>query len=168
MRRRDMISPVASQRPASGAHRDLLRRAARLEDARRANLAAAEARQGGGPPAWEAWKRSVALFHEAFREMYPASFEDRLELLRDGRAGGDDLQWALTFLEADPWCFRSGYVKERLLRYLPRMAWSRRSVTACTPFCCGMSRSVTGSAPSGGRMVPPRADDAGSSTSSNG
>nr|KEP24115.1 hypothetical protein DA06_23305 [Georgenia sp. SUBG003] len=29
--------------------------------------------------------------------------------------GADD---ALTFLEADPWCFRSGYAKERLLRAL--------------------------------------------------
>jgi len=45
-----------------------------------------------------------------------ALVDDIVERVRHGAPYGVDD--ALTFLEADPWCFRSGYAKERLLRAL--------------------------------------------------
>lgn len=51
---------------------------------------------------WAAWKRL-------------APDEERV------RAGdGEAIEHAIVYLEADPWCFRSGYQKERLFRLLAR------------------------------------------------
>jgi hypothetical protein len=51
--------------------------------------------------------------------MYPESFSRDVGTL----AGGDTsaAEPALVFLETDPWCFRSGYVKADLMLYLSRM-----------------------------------------------
>ena len=57
-------------------------------------------------------------FHAAFAALYSPQWEAVVE----GAKGGEE--WALApaidFLEADPHCFRSGYYKERLCRYLSR------------------------------------------------
>jgi hypothetical protein len=55
---------------------------------------------------------------EAFALMYPDDFWDNLRALQAGDAAQVDP--AIDYLEADPWHFRSGYVKEEILRYLPR------------------------------------------------
>lgn len=68
----------------------------------------------------EEWKQACEAFrsytHPLFRLLAP-------EVLAGLRAG--DIGWrreALLFLEADPWFFRSGYMKEKLLRALKRVA----------------------------------------------
>ena len=67
-----------------------------------------------------AWHEATVEFRAALEQMYPESF------WRDTRAlaAGDThaVEPALAFLEADPWCFRSGYVKAELMRYLSRVA----------------------------------------------
>jgi hypothetical protein len=69
---------------------------------------------------WVAWERATARFHEALDAMYPSATTQALESLRNGEIAA--AEWATVFLEADPRCFRSGYVKERILRYLSRIA----------------------------------------------
>jgi hypothetical protein len=38
-----------------------------------------------------------------------------------GRGDPTAVEWPLVFLEADPRCFRAGYLRERILRYFARM-----------------------------------------------
>lgn len=57
-----------------------------------------------------------------FRHWYPTHrrlFEPFEDVPRRLRSGDDTaIDPALLFLEADPWCFRSGYLKESLMRAL--------------------------------------------------
>lgn len=71
-----------------------------------------------GREAMDRWDEAARKFHEAARLLYSEDFEASLERLR----AGDPIavEPAITFLEADPWCFRSGYAKETILRFLPR------------------------------------------------
>lgn len=130
-------------------HQSLIQRAAELEAARRINIAAANARvvlysgdrrfvdtrrdfeaakkdaKADGRAvdprfqSWLFWERTAAESRAALTAMYPPEDEARIRSLAlgDARVVG----WALVFLEADPQCFRAGYVRERLLRYLARI-----------------------------------------------
>lgn len=84
----------------------------------RARLEWVQAKNGGeisGPwQTWADWERSVARFRRAEREMYPEDLNDRIAAVAAGEPHA--IEWALTFLEVDPWCFHSGYLKVRLLR----------------------------------------------------
>jgi hypothetical protein len=66
----------------------------------------------GGEHLWDL--RDV---HDAMR-VFDDTADDIVGRVRRGDIDGVDD--ALTFLEADPWCFRSGYAKERVLRALGR------------------------------------------------
>jgi hypothetical protein len=51
--------------------------------------------------------------------MYPGELEDAMRALaRRDATSGEAIETVFLFLEADPWCFRSGYVKQELLRRL--------------------------------------------------
>lgn len=50
----------------------------------------------------------------AFTAMYPLDFWRAVSALSEGQASG--LATCLDFLEADPWCFRSGYAKQLIVR----------------------------------------------------
>lgn len=75
-------------------------------------------RRTGRPNQEALWKESAALFHRAVEEAYPPGFWEDFAKLKQGNSAG--LDSAITFLEKDPWFFRSGYVKGELLRFIPR------------------------------------------------
>lgn len=130
-------------------HESLLERARRLEEARRANRAAGAARailhEGDYAvvqtqkdfeaekqraaaadttvdPKFQSWMErddTARAFHEALSAMYPLENDRLIEALARGEP--ESVAWALVFLEANPWCFRAGYLRERMLRYLVRM-----------------------------------------------
>lgn len=130
-------------------HESLLEHASRLEEARTVNRALAMARAilhegdhrvaqtrkdfeaekqraaAAGIPvhpkfrSWMEWEDSARAFHEALRAMYPPETDRLINALAVGEAAS--VGWAIVFLEADPRCFRAGYLRERMLRYLARM-----------------------------------------------
>lgn len=71
-----------------------------------------------GREAMDRWHEAARRFHDAVRFLYSEDFEASLERLRAGDP--ERVEPAITFLEVDPWCFRSGYAKETILRFLPR------------------------------------------------
>ncbi len=65
----------------------------------------------------ETYRNLLQASDSALEAAYPPNFWADFERLRSG----DDLtalETAIEFLEADPYFFRSGYVKEKLLRYV--------------------------------------------------
>ena len=62
---------------------------------------------------------AAGWFHEMFRAMYPPAFWRCLDGVKSGDRTG--LEPIMRFLEADPWCFRSGYVKADLIRAVIRL-----------------------------------------------
>jgi hypothetical protein len=75
-----------------------------------------------GHEAWDAWQRACCEFHAAVSALY-APVCAAIERLDDGDVGA--LETAVAFLELDPYCFRSGYVKADLLRRLKHMTLTR-------------------------------------------
>jgi hypothetical protein len=65
-------------------------------------------------------RQAVEQWRTAVAQAYPPGFWDAFEALRRGTAGAAGLEAAVAFLEADPWFFRSGYVKADLIRWLTR------------------------------------------------
>ena len=92
-----------------------LSRARLLEATRRAVNESAK-RRDESPDAYRRWTQAVESFHDAWHFMYPFEFLEQVRRLRG--AATKQVDDAITFLEADPWCFRSGYVKEDILRRL--------------------------------------------------
>jgi len=67
----------------------------------------------------ETYWRLLQAHDSALEAAYPPDFWGHYESLRLGR-DLDALEMAVEFLEADPYFFRSGYIKEKLLRYVRR------------------------------------------------
>lgn len=61
----------------------------------------------------ELWLHAVDNFNRAITEAYPPGFWSAYEQLKAKDIEG--LEIAITFLENDPWFFRSGYVKQELI-----------------------------------------------------
>jgi hypothetical protein len=80
--------------------------------------------RGHSSEAYAAWQRATRQHREALDAMYPDAFWADIRRLAAGEH--DAVDPALTFLEADPWCFRSGYAKELLLKLLARHQLSPR------------------------------------------
>lgn len=66
------------------------------------------------------WQVAAERFHAACAAMYPGELEDAMTALAGVPAPEGAVEIVLVFLEADPWCFRSGYVKQEILRKLRR------------------------------------------------
>jgi hypothetical protein len=62
------------------------------------------------------WRQAASDLHAALAAAYPPGFWEMMRRLPAGDA--DSVAAAVLFLEADPWFFRSGYLKERILRGL--------------------------------------------------
>ena len=75
-------------------------------------------RNDGADPRTQRWFTAIAAFRAAYRRVYPESLQG---LDKDGkRASEIDTADMLDFLEADPIFYRSGYMKQKLLRALKR------------------------------------------------
>jgi hypothetical protein len=61
------------------------------------------------------WHKAAAAFRSAVEAFY-APYEEVLAGVRAGRR--DAIEEATRFLVADPWCFRSGYLKAELMHAL--------------------------------------------------
>jgi hypothetical protein len=68
----------------------------------------------------------VERFHSAVEAAYPPDFWEHYDRLKGGDARG--VEMAIEFLEADPWFFRSGYIKANLARFLKRVPLSKQRV----------------------------------------
>lgn len=116
-----MPPPNKSPEPGhSGLSRDpnLLAQADRL-NAADLQIDATFARRTASPAAERAWREATDEGHRARERMYPESFWRDARALANGDTNA--IEPALIFLETDPWCFRSGYVKADLMRYLSRI-----------------------------------------------
>ena len=64
----------------------------------------------------EACRQAHRLWVTAFNNAFKPGFWDAFERLSRGDAAG--IEVAVAFLEADPWFYRTGYVKTKLIRYI--------------------------------------------------
>jgi hypothetical protein len=69
-----------------------------------------------GTPAWDHWREEAARFHDRQQDL--AARIPPARTVRGGDPAG--VEAAVTFIEADPWFFRSGYIKGRLMESLSR------------------------------------------------
>jgi hypothetical protein len=70
-------------------------------------------------PTWVRWRIEVDALHQAISDAYPPGFWDAYRQLKAKDPAG--LEHAVRFLEADPWFFRTGYIKSYLLRQIRRI-----------------------------------------------
>jgi hypothetical protein len=72
---------------------------------------------------YQVWAEACQCFHNSFdRLAFPGGLEQEMDLLKRGDAQA--VEMAVRFLEANPWFFRSGYIKEQLLRELRKVSLS--------------------------------------------
>jgi hypothetical protein len=80
-------------------------------------------RRGTGPEHVAAWEEAARAFHAAYdRLAFPGGLGREFELLKVGDVTA--IEMAIQFLEANPWCFRSGYIKADILKMLRKHALS--------------------------------------------
>lgn len=77
-----------------------------------------------GPEQWAQWENACEEFNNRFDQLSYPEGAAGLVKVKAGDAGAIDS--AILFLEADPYHFRSGYVKEYLWRALARCALSAK------------------------------------------
>src|SRR6266851_2450358 len=89
---------------------------ARLLEASRLKVRETAARREESEQAGLQWEDAIQSFHDALGFMYPFEFLAMVRTLADGNR--DQIDQAITFLEADPVANRSGRVKGDILRRL--------------------------------------------------
>jgi hypothetical protein len=94
--------------------RRVAERVARVGESSEA-LAAAVDRRDESPEELSQWKVAGRRWQAALDALY-AGVADDAERMRAGEPHG--VEAAIAFLELDPWCFRSGYAKQKLLGML--------------------------------------------------
>lgn len=69
------------------------------------------------------WATACQRFHASFEELaFPGGLNKQLQHLRKGEE--EAVEMAVRFLEVNPWFFRSGYIKEELLRLIKQASLS--------------------------------------------
>jgi hypothetical protein len=63
-----------------------------------------------------AWRAAAHAFRDALAAVYTPDFDAALDAVRGGDTAAIDV--AIAFLEADPWCDRSGYAKQTIMQRL--------------------------------------------------
>ena len=109
-----MVGPDGARRSS----REAILRQARILERTSAEVHRTAAARGDSAEASAAWKHAARRHREGFEAMYPDAFWADVRRLAAGEH--DAVEPALVFLETDPWCFRSGYVKDELMRLLAR------------------------------------------------
>jgi hypothetical protein len=77
-------------------------------------------------PSWSAWEEAVDVFWSAWAATYTPQFTSDIERLQAGDLKG--VESGIEFLEADPICFRSGYVKGAVADALKHVSLSTSQV----------------------------------------
>jgi hypothetical protein len=70
------------------------------------------------PERHDDWSAHLGWFDETWSAVFTDAFRAAVAALKAGDPGG--LEYGVRFLEADPWCFRSGYFKARLIPAIAR------------------------------------------------
>lgn len=68
------------------------------------------------PDLSEACTEAHRLWYQAIENAYLPSFGTDFDRIRAGDPTG--MEGAVSFLEADPWFYRTGYIKSKLIRYI--------------------------------------------------
>lgn len=79
------------------------------------------------PAEWAAWKEACAVFHAEYSTLFYPGGAAQLKALSS--CDMEALEIALDYLEADPYCFGSGYRKEMLWKHLPRCPLKNRQIS---------------------------------------
>jgi hypothetical protein len=67
----------------------------------------------------QAWKKACQEFHSSFDALaFPGGLTSAMSLLTKNDGGG--IEAVVQFLEADPFFFRSGYLKAEMIKHLRR------------------------------------------------
>jgi hypothetical protein len=75
----------------------------------------------------KAWDNATRLFHDNYdRLAFPGGLEHGLSLLKN--QDPTTIATAISYLEADPYFFRSGYIKENILRLLKKVTLSKKQI----------------------------------------
>ena len=98
--------------------REDIRRTEDVENRHHARIHATCALRERSREDWQAWSKAAEAWHA---QLYPTDVlwtdEFRAALKASSR---DAIEQAILYLEVDPWYFRSGYLKDRLIRGLKR------------------------------------------------
>jgi hypothetical protein len=71
------------------------------------------------PERHDEWSARLGWFNETWMAVFTDGFRAAVAALKAGDQSG--LEYGVRFLEADPWCFRSGYMKARLIPAIARL-----------------------------------------------
>ena len=70
---------------------------------------------------YQEWVEACECFHASFDQLaFPGGLEREFDLLKHSDAQA--VEMAVQYLEADPWYFRSGYIKEQLIQALRKVS----------------------------------------------
>src|SRR5690349_20995794 len=107
----------------SQSQRNLIARNANLLKALRGEVERTWLHRYEAPEQNQAWSDACRRFREAYDQF---AFPGGLEACLDGLSQGDAeaVELAIQFLEEDPWYYRSGYIKERLIQRIKRASLS--------------------------------------------
>lgn len=73
------------------------------------------------------WEEACRKFHSSYDQLaFPGGLAAGVEQLKNGDPAA--IETAIVFLSTDPYFFRSGYIKETILRYLNRVVLNKKQI----------------------------------------